>query len=113
MTITWMCIFLGGKMESDAPPETPASVIKLPRKCLTGIQKKTLLMFLQIRSEDGKLDKGAVAAAMEQWGVKKTQIYSLWNEARKSTFTIARNLKLSLKPCHQKKSKNVAGTLFH
>ena len=67
----------------DAPPETPASTVKLSRKCLTGIQKKTLLMFLQLRSTDGKLDKGAVAAAVEQWGVKKTQVYTLWNEAKK------------------------------
>ena len=42
-----------------------------------------MLVFLQINSDNGKLHKGAVARAMEQWNCKKDQVYSLWNAARK------------------------------
>ena len=69
-------------MDANVLPDTAASRKKVPRKCLTGNQKKTMLMFLQINSVDGKLDKGAVARATEKWDCKKDQVYSLWSQAR-------------------------------
>ena len=75
--------FSGEVMNANVPVDTAASREKIPRKCLTGNQKKTMLVFLQINSDNGKLHKGAVARAMEQWNCKKDQVYSLWNAARK------------------------------
>ena len=57
--------FSGENMDPDDILIPASAAEKTPRKCLNGNQKRTLLVFLQMRSSDGKLFKGAVAIPTE------------------------------------------------
>ena len=75
--------FSGEIMDPEIDPSAARSKTKSSHKCLTGSQKRAMLVYLQLNSENGKLYKGAVREACERFACQKDQVYTLWTKAKK------------------------------
>ena len=101
--------FSGEIMDPENHPSDAASTTKIPRKCLTGSQKRALLVFLQLHSDNGKLFKGAVGEACEKFACQKDQIYTLWSKAKQVDVTNVQDFEQFLKSLSPRKKKIAVG----
>ena len=97
--------FSGEIMNPEIDPSAARSKTKSSHKCLTGSQKRAMLVYLQLNSENGKLYKGAVREACERFACQKDQVYTLWTKAKKVDVNNAQDFEAFMKSLSPRKKK--------